>query len=123
LTRRTWFLVTVTLTWDASNDPAQGDDPPGRRHDADRILDLLLECEGMAGARVPRAVELGPASIYYRIDVRARSEADARGQAVAAGLEIARTLGSKAAVTDVQTMSGVELGAYQGSIRYRWGLP
>jgi hypothetical protein len=119
VTRRTWFLVTVTLTWDASDGAAQGDERAGRRLDADRILDLLLEQEDMAGARVTRAVELGPASMYYRIDVHATSEDDARERAIVAGMDVARTLGSTASVTDVQTLNEVELGDYQASITYR----
>jgi hypothetical protein len=119
LTRRTWFLVTVTLTWDASGDAAREDGHAGRRLDADRILERLLEQEDMAGARVTRAVELGPASLYYRIDVHATNAADARERAIGAGLDVARTLGSTASVTDVQTLSELELGDYQASITYR----
>jgi hypothetical protein len=117
--RRTWFLVTVTLAWDASDAANRAVARDGRRLAADRILDLLLEQEDMAGARVTRAVEHGPASIYYRIDILATNEADARERAVVAGLDVARALGSTAAVTDVQLLNEVELGDYQASIVYR----
>jgi hypothetical protein len=104
---RQWFLVTVSLTW-----------APGRaggRELADRVIDLLLEDEGRAGARVGHH---GAGSMYYRIDVRAESGADAQERALAPAGRIMRELGGTIAVTDVQTMTEADLDDYQRRIRY-----
>lgn len=117
-----WFLVTVTLTWATSEAALERGDHTAARELPSRILDLLLAHEDMAGARVSRAAQSGSASVYYRIDVYVESNAKARERAVAPALAVARTLGGRAAVTDVQTMSEVELSEYQRNIRYPYAV-
>jgi uncharacterized protein YbjQ (UPF0145 family) len=113
-----WFLVTVTLTWDTAEVSLDRGDLTAVRDLPDRILDLLLDHEDMAGARVSHAMQSGSASVYYRIDVYAESDSEARERAIVPALDVARALGGTAAIMDVQTMSEVELDEYQRTIRY-----
>jgi hypothetical protein len=102
-----WYLVTVSLTWDQ---------PAGGSGLAGQVLDLLLGDEHMAGARVFGPVRNAPTEMYYRIDVLAESRDDAEARALAPAARIARELGGKTAVNDVQALTGAELGEHQSRI-------
>lgn len=104
-----WYLVTVSLIWEQRADGS---------HLAARALDLLLDDEHMAGARVSRALATAPAELYHRIDVRAECREDARFRALAPAGRTRRELGGTTAVTDVQALTVGELGEHQRTISY-----